>query len=300
MASTFIKLQQIARVNKKQGGTPMQMQNVPKLWGVHAQPEGWFRIPLMALPFIIIIVIYLSASSARLKENPNDKLLPSPSKMVAAIERMAFTQDKRTGDYLMLKDTLSSLKRIAIGLGAAALIGLWLGMNMGVFPGMDSGLMPFVRFISIIPPLAILPILFITFGVDELGKIMLIFLGTVFVITRDIQFVTKKIPKEQITKALTLGSGQLQLVYKIILPQVLPRLVETVRLCLGSAWLFLIASEAIASTCGLGYRIFLVRRYMSMDIIIPYVIWITFIGFLMDYSLRLLLKKRFGWYVATK
>ena len=63
------------------------------------------------------------------------------------------------------------------------------------------------------------------------------------------------------------------------MPQVMPRLIDTVRLALGGAWLFLIAAEAIASTEGLGYRIFLVRRYLAMDVILPYVAWITFLGF---------------------
>jgi NitT/TauT family transport system permease protein len=61
-------------------------------------------------------------------------------------------------------------------------------------------------------------------------------------------------------------------VYRVILPQVMPRLLDAVRISLGAAWLFLIAAEAIASTDGLGYRIFLVRRYLAMDVIIPYVL----------------------------
>ena len=74
----------------------------------------------------------------------------------------------------------------------------------------------------------------------------------------------------------------------------------TVRLCLGGAWLFLIASEAIASTDGLGYRIFLVRRYLAMDIIIPYVLWITMLGFTMDNVLKWLLGWRYRWYVVSR
>ena len=57
---------------------------------------------------------------------------------------------------------------------------------------------------------------------------------------------------------------------------------------MGSAWLFLIAAEAIASTEGLGYRIFLVRRYLAMDVILPYVVWITLLAVLADLALRLL------------
>ena len=95
---------------------------------------------------------------------------------------------------------------------------------------------------------------------------------------------------------MTLGGSQLGYVYRIALPQIMPRAIDTLRLTLGAAWLFLIAAEAIASTEGLGYRIFLVRRYLAMDIIIPYVAWITCLGFLFDYLLRLLRKKMFPWY----
>jgi NitT/TauT family transport system permease protein len=72
---------------------------------------------------------------------------------------------------------------------------------------------------------------------------------------------------------------------------------EAARLALGSAWLFLIAAEAIAAESGLGYRVFLVRRYLAMDVIIPYVLWITFLGFVIDFSLRRLTAWLFPWYV---
>ena len=73
---------------------------------------------------------------------------------------------------------------------------------------------------------------------------------------------------------------------RVVLPQSWPRLIDSLRLTLGSAWLFLIAAEAIASTEGLGYRIFLVRRYLAMDVILPYVVWITLLAFFMDWLLR--------------
>ena len=68
------------------------------------------------------------------------------------------------------------------------------------------------------------------------------------------------------------------------------------RLSLGAAWLFLIAAEAIASTDGLGYRIFLVRRYLAMDVILPYVAWITLLAWLIDELLRRLTQWSFPWY----
>jgi len=68
-----------------------------------------------------------------------------------------------------------------------------------------------------------------------------------------------------------------------------------VRLMIGPAFLFLISAEAIASDVGLGYRIFLVRRYLSMDVILPYVAWITLLAFGIDMLLGRFARKAFPW-----
>jgi len=270
----------------------------PRILGVHADPGRWLSIGLAALPFVLLAVVYTTASSARLAENEADKLLPSFSQMADAFARMAFEPDKRTEEYLLWADTLASLRRLLSGIGLASLCGFWIGLNMGVFPGLASLARPAITFLSIVPPLALLPILFIALGAEELAKIALIFIGIVFVVARDTLLAVRALPVEQIIKALTLGASQLAVVYRIVMPQVLPRLLETVRLSLGAGWLFLIAAEAIAATEGLGYRIFLARRYLSMDVIIPYVLWITLLGFVLDFMLRKLLSWRFAWYEA--
>ena len=278
----------------------MSNKRVPKLFGLHAEPPRLWVWVLAILPFVLLVTTYGLASRARLEENPQDKLLPAASSMVSAIHRLGFTEDKRTGEYLLWRDTLSSLRRLSTGVGLAAMVGLMLGLNVGLLPGFRALLYPFITFLSIIPPLAVLPILFITFGVEELAKVMLIFLGTVFLITRDTYLAVRALPGEQIPKALTLGASHTAVAYRIVLPQIMPRVIDTVRLGLGAAWLFLIAAEAVASTDGLGYRIFLVRRYLAMDIIIPYVLWITVLGFTVDWLLRRLVAWRYPWYVATR
>jgi NitT/TauT family transport system permease protein len=248
------------------------------------------------LPFALLVIIYLVGSHLRLTDNPDDKILPSLAHMASTIDRLAFTADPRSGEYVMLNDTIASLRRLVMGIGASAIVGLLLGLNMGLFRGARGLLLPMTTFISIVPPLAILPVLFIVFGVDELAKVMLIFIGTFPLITRDIYYFVEAIPREQITKALTLNASPSQVVYRIVLPQVMPRLINTIRLSLGGGWLFLIAAEAIASTDGLGYRIFLVRRYLAMDVIIPYVLWITFLGFAFDWLLQSVMRWRYRWY----
>jgi NitT/TauT family transport system permease protein len=81
----------------------------------------------------------------------------------------------------------------------------------------------------------------------------------------------------------------------VILPLALPRLFAAVRLSLGAAWLFLIAAEAIAAESGLGYRIFLVRRYLAMDVILPYVAWITLLAALTDLVMARVSRRLFRW-----
>lgn len=271
---------------------------LPILFGLFASPPKWLRYTLALAPFLLVLMVYTIAADIRHQENPSDKLLPTFSQMAEAIDRLAFTEDRRSGDYLLWSDTVSSLRRLAIGMALATVMALLIGLNMGAFPGLSAGSAPFLTFIAMIPPMAVLPILFITVGIGEAGKIALIFIGAFPVMCRDIYMTVRKIPREQITKALTLGASQLAVVYKIILPQIMPRLLSVLRLSLGAAWLFLIAAEAIASTDGLGYRIFLVRRYLSMDVIIPYVLWITFLGFMLDYGLRLIIRYRYRWYAT--
>ncbi len=273
---------------------------IPLFRGLHAQPPRWLGLALAAAPFILLLTIYLIASEIRHHQNPQDKLLPTISKIEGAVEKVAINEDKRSGRIILWQDTTASLKRLGLGVGISAVIGFFLGLNMGILPGIRGISLPFITFIANIPPLAILPILFITFGVDQLGKIMLIILGTFPLITRDIYLETKKIPKNVIVKALTLGASQFGVIYRVVMPQILPRLIDTVRLVLGAAWLFLIASEAIASQDGLGYRIFLVRRYSSMDVLFVYVLWITLLAYGFDFFLRQLVKRLFPWYNPEK
>ena len=151
-----------------------------------------------------------------------------------------------------------------------------------------------------VPPLALLPILFIILGLGEVSKIALIVIGTTLKLVRDLAQRVQEIPREQIIKAQTLGASSWQIAMRVVLPQMLPRLIDAVRLEIGPAWLFLIAAEAIAADSGLGYRIFLVRRYLSMDVIIPYVVWITLLAVLMDATLRLIQRKAFPWFAAAR
>ena len=258
-----------------------------------SKPTKWL---LGILPFAIIILVYIVFADARHAENATDKLLPTFMQMGDTLNTYVLQPSKRSGEYLFWGDTLSSLKRLLLGISIAAILGFTLGLLTGAIPTLHAPFAPLLTVISLVPPMALLPILFIVFGLDELSKVALIVIGVAPFIARDIQRCTQEIPQEQLVKAQTLGASTGQIILRILIPQLLPRLINAVRLSLGSGWLFLIAAEAIASTDGLGYRIFLVRRYMSMDVILPYVAWITLLAFMIDWMLNKTSRTLFPWH----
>ncbi len=269
----------------------------PYIWGVFAQP-GRFKWLLAALPFLISIIAYTSLSAKRHAANPDEKLMPGWGQMIKRTKELAIVPNKRSGKLVFWDDTRSSTIRLGKGIALAAVVSVILAVFIGVFPAGRALGQNFTNTISFIPPVAILPILLVAIGVGEASKIGLIFLGTFPLMTRDLTLYVRGLPREQVIKTMTLGATQWQLVWKVILPQMIPRIIETIRLSIGAGWIFLIVAEGISSSEGLGYRIFQARRYMAMDTIIPYVIWITFLAFVADTILRLIVHYRYPWYRA--
>lgn len=109
---------------------------------------GWV---LAALPFVLIIAAYLIGSELRLAANPSDKLLPSPAQLADAIDRAAFKPSGRTGEYDLWMDTFASLRRLALGVGVSASLGLVFGIASGIVPYLHAGFSPFITVVSMIP-----------------------------------------------------------------------------------------------------------------------------------------------------
>lgn len=262
---------------------------------INRKPSAAARLALAALPFVLVALAYGAGSAARLAENPQDRILPSPSQLFDTAVRLMSEPDRRSGEILLWGDTASSLSLLFMGVGIAALIALCLGLATGLIPVVRASLQGFVAVLSMIPPLAVLPILFITLGVGDSAKVALIAIGITPFLIRDLTARTMELPQEQIVKAQTLGASSLAILLSVALPQIMPRLIAALRLSLGPAWLFLIAAEAVASDSGLGYRIFLVRRFLAMDVILNYVAWITFLAFMFDLALARLSRWLYPW-----
>ncbi|WP_323770195.1 ABC transporter permease [Antarctobacter sp.] len=262
---------------------------------INRKPGAVLATALAALPFVAVLIVYMIGSEMRLAVNPQDKLLPAPTTILSTAERLLTEPDRRSGEILFWKDTFASLRRLGLGVLIASSAALIAGIGIGMLPYLRKTFAPFVAVVSMVPPLAILPILFILLGLGEVSKVALIVIGITPFLMRDMSQRVIDLPREQFVKAQTLGASSMAIGLHVVLPQVLPRLIAAVRLSLGPAWLFLIAAEAIASDQGLGYRIFLVRRYLAMDVILTYVVWITLLAYLLDLGLRMLAKRAFPW-----
>jgi NitT/TauT family transport system permease protein len=262
---------------------------------INAKPDRGARLVLGAAPLLVLALVYVVAAAVFHAAEPSEKILPTLQAMGDQTRIMALQPDPQTGAIPLWQDTAASLRRLAAGLGLATATTLVAGLLIGILPLARAGLGPLVAAVAVVPPIAILPILFITLGLGETAKIALIVLGVTPFMIRDLAGHVRAIPEEQLVKAQTLGASTWQLTLRVALPQALPRLIEALRLSLGSAWVFLISAEAIASDVGLGYRIFLVRRYLAMDIILPYVAWIALLAVTFDQALLLANRRLFPW-----
>jgi NitT/TauT family transport system permease protein len=250
---------------------------------------------LGAIPIAMLVLVYIVAAASRHEINPNDKIMPVPGAMFDAMAALMFERDPLSGQLLFWADTGASLQRLGLGLGISTLSALLAGLVLGILPPVRATFGPLVTAIAVIPPIALLPILFIAFGLGEMSKVALIVIGIAPLMIRDVAAHVAALPREQMIKAQTLGASSWQLILRVALPQAMPRLIQAVRLSLGPAWVFLISAEAIASDIGLGYRIFLVRRYLSMDIILPYVAWIALLAVAADFLLTRSSRRLFPW-----
>jgi NitT/TauT family transport system permease protein len=262
---------------------------------VNIRPKRGTAVMLGVVPLVLLIVAYFIASASRHAFNPADKILPTPGAMIAAMQTLVFVPDPMTGEHLFWSDTIASLGRLGLGLAISTISALVFGLVLGLIPAVRATFAPVITTIAVIPPIALLPILFIVFGLGEAAKVALIVIGVLPLMIRDLAAHVEALPAEQMVKAQTLGASSWQLALRVALPQLMPRLIQSVRLSLGPAWVFLISAEAIASDVGLGYRIFLVRRYLSMEIILPYVAWIALLAIATDWALRLISRRGFSW-----
>jgi NitT/TauT family transport system permease protein len=275
---------------------------------IHARPGRVWSLGLSWVLFVVCIGAYLWVADARHRENPEDRVTPTVAQMAkgmfAAVMQPAEEDEQaaveggfwdKLSRSMLWKDTRATSRRFLYSM-LLLFPAVILGLHMGLFPYVGAFFLRFVLFFDKIVALSLLPILFIAFGIDELSKIMLIVIGVTPTIILDSFNLTRGVPSEQVVKAFTLGAGDFDVAYRVVLKQIAPRVLNSIRLNLKAVMLFLFAGEMIASTDGLAFRIALLRRHMGMDVIIPYVLWVALLLFLVDFAMRTVNRKLHPWF----
>ena len=276
---------------------------------VHARPNRMGTIVLSWILFAVGLGLYFYTSQKRHQDNPEDRIMPTVTQlfhgMSGASTKPSEDDDSTLPDNasfrqrffasMLWKDTLATSRRFIYSI-LLLIPAVLLGLHMGLFPYVGVFFLRFILFFDKIVALSLLPILFIVFGIDELSKIMLIVVGVTPTIILDTFNLTKGVPSEQVVKAFTLGASDFDVAYRVVMRQIMPRVLNSIRLNLKAVMLFLFAGEMIASTDGLAYRIALLRRHMGMDVIIPYVLWVALLLFLVDLAMRLANRKLHPWF----
>jgi NitT/TauT family transport system permease protein len=262
----------------------------------------WFaKVVLASVLFVLLFGAYIHESHRReelaavnSEYESEAKMMPTPGKILEAFKRVAFEDDRRTGEKVLWTDTLASGKRFLIAM-VFIFGGILLGLYMGVFPWMESLFYFFMIFFDKINPLPAVVLLFILFGTGEEAKIAVMVIATLPTVCLDVYNRVKSIPSQLLDKARTFDASQNEIALRVALPAVLPHALNTIRLNLKMVVSLLLAAEMISADVGLGYRIKLVQRFMGVDIILVYLLWIVVLFAIIDLGLGLFIRRRFRW-----
>lgn len=245
-------------------------------------PLNW---GLMVTSVLLPFVVWAMVSHLPWVDNT---FFPRPQDVVGAFQRL-------WEKGFITQDTFASVKRVSIGFFLAALVSIPLGLAMGAFASIRALMEPLMGLLRYMPAPAFTPLLLIYLGLNEEPKIALIFIGIVFFNILMIMDAVKFVPKDLIETTYTLGGKRWQVLTSVIMPYVIPNIIDAFRVNIAGAWNLVIVAELLAAEEGLGKRILLARRFVSTDEIFACLIILGVIGFTLDLLFRLILKTTCHW-----
>ncbi len=216
------------------------------------------------------------------------KFLPSPGRVIQAFGHLWTTGELQT-------DTLASLGRVGFGFFLAVVFSVPIGILMGSFASMRALLEPLFGLVRYMPAPAFIPLLILYLGIGEEPKIALIFIGSFFFNALMVMDTVKFVPKDLIEATYMLGGNRVEVLTQVIVPHVLPGILDACRINLAAAWQLVIVSELIAATEGLGRRISVAGRFLKTDEIFVGLIVIGIIGLSFDLFFQYLLRLSCRW-----
>lgn len=240
----------------------------------------------IVLPFCIFAALYSFASAVHISYAPESQLVPSLKEIFTAGHRSLFSENGT-----ILEDTYHSLKRLTLALILSSILSLSIVLAHRRGEILSKLFAGPILALAFLPSLAIVPLLLIWLGVGEITKLTVLCLTAAPVMTLMLfdHLGDALKPTEGLRRSLCLPAWQEA--FLIELPLLLLALPNAIKNILGSLWLALLAVESLGSTFGLGYRIFLIRRFLQMDVILFYLIWILLLSAVINMTLQKLDQK---------
>jgi NitT/TauT family transport system permease protein len=240
-----------------------------------AEPRKWekFFWPVIASALFLAAWHYAVVWSAT-------KVFPSP----LAVER-GMAELARHG--LLWAYIGHSLRRVALGFGVAAVLGIPVGLALGWYPAANQVVNPVLQMLRPISPIAWIPVAILLFGVGDRTAVFLIFLGAFFPIVVACVSGVSNVPSIYRRAGRNFGLSAPQLLARIVFPAALPQIIVGLRIALGIAWLVMVAAEMIAVDSGLGYLVIDARNSgKRYDLVVAAMILIGVIGLALDLIFR--------------
>jgi len=209
--------------------------------------------------------------------------LPSPEKVISS-----FIEIARHGyqNISLFENIGWSLFRVLAGFLLGCLVGIPLGYAMGLNSWVRGWFDPIVEFMRPVPPLALIPLVIIWFGIWEAGKISLLFLAALWIMTIAARAGVSGINISKIHAAYSLGASKKQILVHVIIPNSLPEIFTGGRVAMGVCWGTVVAAELVAAEKGAGKMIIAASKFQQTDIVIMGIILIGIIGFGIDILMR--------------
>jgi NitT/TauT family transport system permease protein len=223
----------------------------------------------------------------------NQVFVPSP-------EKVWDTGHSLLADESIWMDLKISLFRVTAGFLLAVALALPIGIWLGSYKAIEGLLQPLIEFIRYVPVPALIPLLMLCFGIGEMAKVMLIFVGTFFQLVLMVADEVRRVPYELLQVSYTLGAKRGEVMNKVLFRAALPGIFDALRLCNGWAWTYLVVAELIAANEGLGYRILKFSRFLQTPKIFVYLVLLGVVGLFFDFLFRKFNARMFRWADTSK
>ena len=225
----------------------------------------------------------------------NPVYLPAPHQVAKAFYTSFTTEPQRRSEQWLHESLWHSITIIFWGFFLSSLVGVPLGILCGTYMSISKLNEPFIEFFRYLPAPAFGALAVAILGIYDGPKIAIIFIGTFFQQVLIVANTTRKLDLSLIEASLTLGAKKLQLLFKVVIPGILPDLFRDLRILLGWAWTYLIVAELIGTSSGITWFITQQARYKNFDNVFAAIMMIGLIGLISDMILAKLGKRFFPW-----